>query len=161
MSDVDNRRPTTNDRLSHHSSNSSRSDLATALAEIYAELAARVQEKTCSHCTECCRFAQTGRTPMLTAAEARVAAQAWKATGRKFCEKADGSSPCLDDSQGRCLIYATRPFGCRSHFCAASGGTPPRRDVADLIRRMEDLDTSFPAPRPLVDALNHFLRMKK
>jgi len=135
-----------------------RTHLATALAEIYAELDARIRDKTCTHCTECCRFAQTGRTPMLTAAEARVAAQAWKATGRRFREKEDDSCPCLDDSRGRCLIYAARPFGCRSHFCAASGGTPPRREVADLIRRMEDLDTSFPAPRPLPAALRVFLK---
>ena len=41
---------------------------------------------------------------------------------------------------GRCLIYAGRPFGCRTHFCAAAGGPYARREVIDLIHRLEDLD---------------------
>ena len=44
------------------------------------------------------------------------------------------------DPQGRCLIYDARPFGCRTHFCAAAGGPFARRDVLDLIRRLEDVD---------------------
>ena len=44
------------------------------------------------------------------------------------------------DVRGRCLIYEARPFGCRSHFCAAAGGPFLRRDVLDLIRRLENVD---------------------
>ncbi len=46
----------------------------------------------------------------------------------------------LDATTGDCLIYESRPFGCRTHFCAAAGGPYARSDVLDLIRRLEDLD---------------------
>ncbi len=46
----------------------------------------------------------------------------------------------LDQVSGSCLIYAARPFGCRTHFCAAAGGPLARRDVRDLIQRLEAVD---------------------
>ena len=38
------------------------------------------------------------------------------------------------------MIYEGRPFGCRTHFCEAAGGPYARRDVAELIRRLDDID---------------------
>ena len=38
-------------------------------------------------------------------------------------------------------IYDGRPFGCRTHFCAAAGGPAARQDVRDLIQRLEVIDT--------------------
>lgn len=91
--------------------------------------------------TECCQFKLTGKTPYLTRGEALVAARALRATGRKTLpDRPDGSCPLLDPASLRCLIYEGRPFGCRTHFCAAAGGPYPRREVVDLIRRLEDLD---------------------
>ena len=53
------------------------------------------------------------------------------------------------------LIYEDRPFGCRTHFCAAAGGPVARREVIDLIRRLEDVDLALNGngPRPLQNAV--------
>jgi len=119
-------------------------ELTSALGEIravYAELAARPVTRNCQARTECCRFQLTGLTPQLTKGEALVAARGFRATGRKTLpESADGACPLLKPETGRCLIYADRPFGCRTHFCDAAGGPFSRREVLDLIRRLEDVD---------------------
>lgn len=116
---------------------------ADALAQvraIYAELAARPVERACTLRTECCHFKLTGRTPYLTKGEALTAAKALRAAGRKrLPERTDGACPLLDP-EGRCLVYADRPFGCRTHFCAAAGGPYARREVSDLIHRLEEID---------------------
>jgi Fe-S-cluster containining protein len=73
-----------------------------------------------------------------------VAAKALRAAGRKSLpEKADGSCPMLEEETGNCLIYEARPFGCRTHFCAAAGGAFSRHEVVDLIRRLEDVDLAL------------------
>ena len=118
--------------------------LRTALAEVrqvYVDLGQRPIERNCTRRTECCHFKLTGRTPYLTKGEALIAAKALRATGRKSLpENADGSCPMLQQETGHCLIYENRPFGCRTHFCTAAGGSIARRDVLDLIRRLEDID---------------------
>jgi uncharacterized protein len=121
--------------------------LQAALAEVrqvYADAARRPIERSCVRRTECCHFKLTGRTPYLTKGEAILAAKAFRATGRKSLpENADGSCPMLQPETGDCLIYQNRPFGCRTHFCAAAGGPIARRDVLDLIRRLEDVDLAL------------------
>jgi uncharacterized protein len=118
-------------------------DLKAALAElrqIYADLEQRPLHRECSLQTGCCHFRQTGRAPIVTRIEALLAAQGVRASGRKkLPEHPDGACPLLG-KLGKCTIYAHRPFGCRSHFCAAAGGPYPRQHVADLIHRMEALD---------------------
>lgn len=118
-----------------------------AIAEtqkVYDDLAERTLERNCTQLTECCRFRLTGRTPYLTRGEALVAAKALRATGRKrLPEIADGSCPMLQPETGRCIIYDARPFGCRTHFCAAAGGPYARREVADLIHRLESIDAKL------------------
>jgi Fe-S-cluster containining protein len=117
--------------------------------QIYAELATRPVERQCIRRTECCQFKLTGLTPYLTKGEALVAARAWRATGRtKLPSKADGACPMLDERSGRCLIYADRPFGCRTHFCDAAGGPLARRDVIDLIRQLEAIDARIGGDGP-------------
>lgn len=116
---------------------------------IYAELATRRFERQCTRRTECCQFKLTGLTPYLTKGEALLAARAWRATGRKkIPESVDGACPMLELHSGRCLIYADRPFGCRTHFCAAAGGPLARRDVLDLIRRLETVDAQLGGDGP-------------
>ena len=133
--------------------------LPAALAEVrqvYVDLAQRPIERNCVRRTECCHFKLTGRTPYLTKGEAIVAAKAFRATGRKSLpENADGSCPMLQPETDNCLIYQDRPFGCRTHFCAAAGGPIARRDVLDLIRRLEDVDLALNGngPRPLQNAV--------
>lgn len=117
--------------------------LADALAEvraIYRDLADRPAERDCRSLAGCCQFRQTGRTPVLTRGEALLAAKGVRAAGRKQLKpRPDGACPALG-VDNRCTIYDFRPFGCRTHFCAAAGGMIPRRQVADLIQRLEALD---------------------
>src|SRR3954451_6625812 len=100
--------------------------------QVYIDLAQRPVERRCTRRTECCQFKLTGRTPYLTKGEALVAAHAFRATGRKSIpENSDGACPMLHQATGNCLIYNDRPFGCRTHFCAAAGGPFARREVLD------------------------------
>lgn len=137
-------------------------DKDAALAEVaavYAEVDRRPVERDCVRRTECCQFKLTGRTPYLTRGEAMVAAKAFRATGRtRLPAREDGGCPMLD-AQGRCLIYAARPFGCRTHFCAAAGGPYARREVVDLIHRLEDVDAKLggDGAHPLPQAVGQVL----
>jgi Fe-S-cluster containining protein len=121
--------------------------LDAALAQVrnvYAQLDARPVERACTRLQQCCQFKLTGRTPYLTKGEALVAAKAFRASGRKTLpEHADGMCPLLDAPSGSCMIYRDRPFGCRTHFCAAAGGPYARREVADLIHQLEAVDAQL------------------
>jgi Fe-S-cluster containining protein len=124
--------------------------------QIYADLAARPIERNCVRLKECCHFKLTGRTPYLTKGEALVAAKAFRATGRKALPVSPtGACPLLDSQTGDCMIYESRPFGCRTHFCAAAGGPYARREVLDLIHRLEEIDESLGGngPRVLSNAI--------
>lgn len=128
--------------------------------EIYADLARRPLVRSCTLRTECCQFQLTGKVPHLTKGEALVAARGFQATGRKELPvRSDGACPLLHPKTQRCLIYEARPFGCRTHFCAAAGGPVARREVADLIRRLEDIGARLgdPGPRQLEPALRDAL----
>ena len=127
-------------------------NLSNTLAEvraIYQELAKRPVQRNCIARTECCQFQLTGLTPHLTKGEALLAAKAFRATGRKeLPESEDGVCPMLNRKTGRCMIYADRPFACRTHFCEAAGGPYARKEVVDLIRRLEDLDARLRGDGP-------------
>ena len=128
---------------------------------VYADLAARPIDRNCVRLKECCHFKLTGRTPYLTKGEASLAANALRATGRKVLpHNPAGACPLLDAETGDCLIYDSRPFGCRTHFCAAAGGPYSRREVLDLIRRLEAIDESLGGrgPRILENAIANALR---
>lgn len=118
--------------------------IETAITEVravYAELEKRRVERDCRLRTECCQFRLTGLTPYLTRGEALVAARGLRASGRRELPKRDdGACPLLHPRTGRCMIYADRPFGCRTHFCDAAGGPYARAGVIDLIRRLENVD---------------------
>jgi uncharacterized protein len=118
---------------------------------IYSDLEKRPVERDCVRRTECCQFKLTGRTPMLTAGEALVAAAALRATGRReLLESTDekaGRCPMLNPF-GKCIIYDARPFGCRTHFCAAAGGPYTRNEVRDLVRRLEEVDAALGGDGP-------------
>ncbi len=124
--------------------------------QVYADLAARPVDRNCVRSKECCHFKLTGRTPYLTKGEALVAAKALRGTGRTILpENPTGACPLLETKTGDCLIYDSRPFGCRTHFCAAAGGPYSRREVVDLIRRLEEIDESLggTGPRLLQNAV--------
>jgi Fe-S-cluster containining protein len=145
------------------SRNSEKSQLAKdaiiQVRQIYADLAKRPIDRNCLRRKDCCHFKLTGRTPHLTKGEAMVAAQALRRTGRTELPKSrDGICPLLDPN-GDCLIYEDRPFGCRTHFCAAAGGPYGRNEVIDLIRSLENLDTRLggDGPHKIEDAVNYAL----
>jgi Fe-S-cluster containining protein len=122
---------------------------------VYRELESRPIERACTRLTECCQFKLTGRTPQLTKGEAMLAARALRASGRKAMpERDDGACPMLREN-GACMIYQDRPFGCRTHFCAAAGGPYARAEVLDLIRRLEVVDARLggDGPRALPGAV--------
>lgn len=126
---------------------------------VYAELANRPVERACTRLTECCQFQLTGAMPQITRGEALVAAQAYRASGRsKLVERADGACPLLT-AAGKCMVYEARPFGCRTHFCVAAGGPYARRDVLDLVRRLEVVDFKMNGvgPLPLPTAMKQIL----
>ncbi len=141
-----------------------RPNQADALDEVravYRDLERRPIDRGCRRLTECCAFRVTGRTPQLTRGEAIVAAKALRASGRKALpERADGACPLLRED-GKCLIYQDRPFGCRTHFCAAAGGPYARNEVLDLIRRLEAADERLDGsgPRGLPAAVRDELRL--
>ena len=128
--------------------------------QVYADLAARPIDRNCMRVKECCHFKLTGRTPYLTKGEALMAAKALRTTGRRTLPaNPTGACPLLDAQTGDCLIYNSRPFGCRTHFCAAAGGPYARREVIDLIRRLEAIDESLggTGPRLLENAVGDAL----
>ncbi len=133
--------------------------LAASLAEVrsvYDELEKNPLERDCQRRTECCRFGVTGEVPSLTHAEALLLSRAWKASGRKGAPEAiEGDCPMFDRAKRGCRVYDARPFGCRTHFCAAAGGPYARRDVLPLIRRLEAASEKLGVrdPRPLGAAL--------
>ena len=133
--------------------------IAEAIAEVRAVFDAldqRPVESDCQRRTGCCHFKLTGEVPSLTHAEALLMLKAWRASGRKqIPEPADGACPMFDAQTSSCRIYEARPFGCRTHFCAAAGGPYARRAVIDLIRRLEIASEKLGVrdPRPLGAAL--------
>jgi Fe-S-cluster containining protein len=128
--------------------------------QVYADLTARPIDRNCMRVKECCHFKLTGRTPYLTKGEALLAAKALRSTGRRALPiNPTGACPLLDAQTGDCLIYDSRPFGCRTHFCAAAGGPYARREVIDLIRRLETVDDLLggTGPRLLQNAIGDAL----
>jgi Fe-S-cluster containining protein len=135
-------------------------DIAAEVLDVYRKLEARPVERACTLRTECCRFQLTGMVPYLTRGEALVAARALRRAGRvRLPLRDDGACPLLD-GKGKCLVYSDRPFGCRTHFCAAAGGPYARTEVLDLIRELEEIDRRLggDGARPLPSAVTRALR---
>lgn len=138
-------------------------DTAAEVIGVYRKLEARPVERACTLQTECCRFQLTGMVPFLTRGEALVAARALRRAGRvrlpQSALRDDGACPLLD-AKGKCLVYDDRPFGCRTHFCAAAGGPYARTEVLDLIRELEEIDRRLggDGARPLPSAVTRALR---
>ncbi|HEY3817855.1 MAG TPA: YkgJ family cysteine cluster protein [Polyangiaceae bacterium] len=147
------------------------------LRELYRQVDALLAGWTCA-CSragvggvpeaQCCHFAVTGREPYPTAVELEEVRHAVKASpparpDPKRLPMAELRACPLLSRDGRCRIYASRPFGCRTFFCdhaeAPFGAKRklPRDEVNALGRRIADLSARFaprdPGPRPLVKAL--------
>ncbi len=124
-----------------HNKGDAASEAISEVRAIYGELAAMPLERDCVGRAGCCHFRLTGKIPHLTLGEALTVAKAWRATGRKKMPMhSDGACPFLHEKTGRCQVYESRPFGCRTHFCDAAGGPAKRGEVIDWIRRLEAID---------------------
>ena len=127
--------------------------------EVYRDLEEIDEPRDCVDRTDCCHFRLTGKTPVLTTGEALVAAKGVRATGKKaLTESLDpkrGKCPLLGVA-GKCTIYDSRPFGCRTHFCTAAGGPFSRASVRELIHRLEEIAESLgdTDPRPIEAAVS-------
>jgi hypothetical protein len=161
----------------------SRSPERAALLALYAEVDGLLQGWSCdcsddpqplSNPVPCCHFAVTGREPYPTAVELEEVRHAARAAGvapgspgpiakgRRLPVVELRACPLLSP-EGRCRIYASRPFGCRTFFCGhaqpplGARRKLPRDEVNALGRRVADLSGRFaprdPGPRPLVRAL--------
>jgi Fe-S-cluster containining protein len=144
--------------------------LLSELAALYAETDALHATTTCPASTECCRFGVTGREPYVTSIEVLAIQRAVAAVGgplspRRRALPLFGNSsehertcPLLNDG-GRCSIYQSRPFGCRTYFCerASRLGPNPRDQEKHLVARLRALAERHVAggdlPRPLTQVL--------
>jgi hypothetical protein len=142
------------------------------LRAIYTKVDALLAGWTCDSSTDCCRFGVTGREPYPTAVELAELERAVRARGGLPKRRSlptvgargeDERRCALLSDQGKCLVYASRPFGCRTFFCdRASGpaGEParaaPKSEIAHLGRAIADLSSRFDprdaGPRPLSKA---------
>ncbi|MBX3217354.1 MAG: hypothetical protein KF850_35315 [Labilithrix sp.] len=160
-------------------------EAAAQLAELralYATVDRALEGWGCEASTDCCRFGVTGREPYPTAIEIAELERAVRARGglpkrrslpvvasrrgqrerRGDARGDDAERRCaLLGDDGRCLVYASRPFGCRTFFCERARGPVgeladsglPRAAIADVAREIAALSARFapadPGPRPL------------
>ena len=129
-----------------------------ALLALYAEVDALLAPISCPGSTDCCHFARTGREPYPHAVELAEVEYATGAIGRPPAGRLAVERRCpLLGGDGRCRIYASRPFGCRTYFCERATGEVPRDQVRELGRRIADLSARTfprdPGPRALTKAL--------
>jgi Fe-S-cluster containining protein len=119
-------------------------DLA-ALRALYDEVDQLLEGWDCERSADCCHFGRTGREPQLFANEWALIAHALAARPlpkrRGLPVVGEGRCPLLG-ADDRCAVYAARPFGCRTYFCARAAGPerrPPRRELAAIGRRLAAL----------------------
>lgn len=148
------------------------------LRALYATVDRALEGWGCDASTDCCRFGVTGREPYPTAIEIAELERAVRARGglpkrrslpvvaskrgqrERRGDDAERRCALLGDD-GRCLVYASRPFGCRTFFCERARGPVgeladsglPRGAIADVAREIAALSARFapadPGPRPL------------
>ncbi len=148
-------------------------DALRELEAFYREVDALYAGTSCANSTECCRFAITGREPYVTNIELALLRRAIAQRSGKKGDRAEPLSrtdprlPVLDDERtcpllardGRCSVYAARPFGCRTFFCERAESLRPVRH-ADMLARVRELkalaerhEAGGSAGRPLTRAL--------
>jgi hypothetical protein len=137
------------------------------LRRLYDAIDAALKDRSCDASTDCCRFGVTGREPYPTAVELAELERAVRARGglpkRRSLPLAEERRCALLGDDGRCLVYAARPFGCRTFFCErAHGPAAPRDLVRGIAGEIAALSARFapadPGPRPLSKAAGAFSR---
>ncbi|HVJ90372.1 MAG TPA: hypothetical protein VM580_11270 [Labilithrix sp.] len=156
------------------------------LRSLYAKIDGALEGWGCDASTDCCRFGVTGREPYPTAVELAELDRAVRARGglpkrrllpvvapRRGRASTSHEEPCaLLGDNGRCLVYASRPFGCRTFFCERARGPAferadsglPREIIAEVGREIAALSARFepsdPGPRPLSRAARPWEAMR-
>lgn len=122
------------------------------LRGLYAELDAAFEGWSCPASTECCRFGLTGVEPYVTSIEYLAVLKAIEARGGPLHDKrkalplaqggARGERTCpLLDRSGRCAVYAFRPLGCRTFYCAKAieAQAVPHAFIVSMVRRVQQI----------------------
>jgi len=123
---------------------------------VYRQADAAFAPFSCPATAECCQLGKTGRPPWLWRGEWLILEERLRQDGVAPQPRSDGACPLLRD--GRCSVYADRPFGCRTFFCEKirGPGRQPVEVVNGLLERLahvaQTLDESA-EPRPLQDWL--------
>ena len=130
-----------------------------ALLGLYREVDTLLAPYACEQSGDCCDIGISGREPSPTTVEiAEVLHGAKRAPHLKTCRLPLAEAPgrcAMLGGDGRCRIYASRPFGCRTFFCERMTGPRklPRAEIQAISRRIADLsERTFPRdplPRPL------------
>lgn len=142
-------------------------EMLAELRALYARVDQALAGWACDASTDCCRFGVTGREPYPTAVELAELERAVRARGGLPKRRAlplasprDERRCALLGDDGRCLVYASRPFGCRTFFCERGRGpvgepatSLPRELIGEMARDVAALSARFapadPGPRPL------------
>ncbi len=136
------------------------------LRALYAKVDTALAGWSCETSTDCCRFGVTGREPYPTAVELAELERAVRARGglpkrRSLPLAVDERRCALLGDDNRCLVYAARPFGCRTFFCERARGpvgerapsSLPRALISEVGREIAALSARFapadPGARPL------------
>lgn len=145
------------------------------LRALYARIDGALEGWACDKSNDCCRFGVTGREPYPTAVEVAELERAVRARGgirrgnqknqknqkkRRTLPVAGERRCALLGDDDKCLVYASRPFGCRTFFCERATSAVgedtralPKAEIAAVSRAISDLAARFeprdPGPRPL------------
>jgi uncharacterized protein len=138
------------------------------LQALYLEVDAIASHIGCESTAECCKFGMTGREPYVTPPELELVLEALRKSGKnlqkpkgvkKRLSVVDAEKRCpLLGAEDRCMIYASRPLGCRTFFCGRATGALPRKDTQQWVRALtaiaEAHSPADPRARPLTSALS-------
>jgi Fe-S-cluster containining protein len=133
------------------------------LLALYKEVDELIRPFSCPASGDCCHFARTGREPyphFVELEEVMHAARATNALNKKRLVVVEERTCKLLGDDGRCRIYASRPFGCRTYFCEKIEGPKkwPRDRVNEIGRRIAALSAkTFPDRDAGPRALSRFL----
>jgi uncharacterized protein len=140
------------------------------LYEVYRNVDELFAGWSCPASTKCCRFGLTGVEPYVTSIEYLAIVRAIGQRGgplqskRKALPLADKDTVeertcALLDRDGKCSIYAARPFGCRTYFCAEA--TPAvsvgHAELVAMVRQIQEIAARHTAGGELSHRLGKLL----
>jgi uncharacterized protein len=137
-------------------------DLLAELRELYRGVDAALEGWSCAASTDCCRFGVTGREPYPSAIEVAELERAVAARGgipkRRTLPLANERRCDLLDDGGKCVVYASRPLGCRTFYCDRGEGPVgeralPKEVISRASAKIAQLSAALapanPGARPL------------